>query len=100
MLVSGTYMGQQLVVPIDDRNEGLTYEEAYVEACFVLSCDIAYWLECVAHFFLVRFLRDEHDILYTASKCLDLRLFTVVNVHEQEHTDYENIYEPLKQILV
>jgi hypothetical protein len=31
---------------------------------------------------------------------LDLRFFTVVNVHEQEHANYEDIYEPLKQIMV
>jgi hypothetical protein len=34
-------MGQQLVVPIEDHNEGFTDEEAYVEACFFLSYDIA-----------------------------------------------------------
>ena len=31
---------------------------------------------------------------------MDLRLFAVVDVHEQEYIDYEDIYEPLKQILV
>ena len=100
MLMSGTYMGHQLVVPIEDRNEGVTDEEAYVEACFFLSYEIANWLDSAIHFFSVRFLRDEHDILYTASKCMDLRLFAAVDVHEHEHTDYEDIYEPLKQILI
>ena len=41
MLMSGTYMGQELKVPVADRREGITDEEAYVEAAFDLSYDIA-----------------------------------------------------------
>ncbi len=54
MLMSGTYMGQKLKVPEADRRDGITDEEAYVEAAFDLSHDIANWLECGAHFFQVR----------------------------------------------
>ncbi len=46
----------------------------------------------------VRFLRDEHDILWTASKCLDLRRFaTTLDGHEEDAL--EDMKEPLKQIL-
>ena len=41
MLMSGTYMGQALKVPEADRREGITEEEAFVEAAFDLSYDIA-----------------------------------------------------------
>ena len=54
MLMSGTYMGQELKVPEADRREGITDEQAYVEAAFDLSYDVANWLECAAHFFQVR----------------------------------------------
>ncbi len=68
-------MGQTLVSPDEDRTEGLTDEEEFVESAFDLSHDVAEWLECAAHFFHVRLIRDEHDILWTASKCVDLRRF-------------------------
>ena len=89
MLMSGTYMGQELTVPEDDRREGITDEEAYVEADFDLSYDIANWLQCGAHFFHVRFLRDEHDILWTASKCFDLRRFALKP--GQDEANFEDI---------
>ena len=54
MLMSGTYMGQELKVPVVDRRDGITNEKAYVEAAFDLSYDIAKWLECAAHFFQIR----------------------------------------------
>ncbi len=41
MLMSGTYMGQELKVPEADRREGISDEEAFVEAAFDLSYDIA-----------------------------------------------------------
>ncbi len=41
MLMSKTYMGQELKVPEADRHEGITDEEAFVEAAFNLSSDIA-----------------------------------------------------------
>ena len=41
-------------MPVADRRDGITDEEAYVEAAFDLSYDIANWLECGAHFFQVR----------------------------------------------
>ena len=46
------------------------------------------------HFFDVRFIRDEHEMLWTASKCLDLRRFAL-----QDSGDLSDIYEPLKQVL-
>ena len=97
MLISGSYMGQELKVPEDDRRDGITDEEAYVEAAFDLSYDISNWLQCASHFFHVRFLRDEHDILWTASKCLDLRRFAPTPGREED--DLEDIKEPLKHIL-
>ena len=54
MLMSGTYMGQDLKVPDSDRREGISDEEAFIEAAFDLSYDVANWLECAAHFFQVR----------------------------------------------
>jgi hypothetical protein len=71
MLMRGIYMGQELKVPdekcffisdsftaifIEDRREGITDEEAFMEAAFYMSYDIANWLQCAAHFFHVRFL--------------------------------------------
>jgi len=50
MLMAGTYMGQELKVPEDDRRDGITNEEAYVEATFDLGYDIANWLQCAALF--------------------------------------------------
>ena len=55
--------------------EGMTDEDAFMEAAFELSYDIADWLECAAHVFHCRFLRDEHEILWTTSKCMVLRRF-------------------------
>ena len=102
MLISGKYMGMELVMPEDDKREGATSEELYMEAAFDLSYDIADWLECAIRFFHVRFLRDEHDILWTTSKCLDLRLFAPVNFNDgvQHEVVIEGIYGPLNQILL
>ncbi len=55
-LMPGTFMGQDRKVPDADRREGIVDEEAYVEADFDLSYDIASWLECMSHFLQVRFL--------------------------------------------
>jgi hypothetical protein len=41
MLISGKYMGMELVVPADDTREGATSEELYMEAAFDLSYDMA-----------------------------------------------------------
>ena len=71
-----------------------------MEAAFDLSYDIADWLECAAHFFHVRFLRDEHDILWTASKCMDLRRFAELPELDQSNDACEDIKEPLKQVLL
>jgi hypothetical protein len=54
MLMSGTYTGQKLKVPEADRRDEISDEEAYVEAGFDWSHDIANWLECAARFFQVR----------------------------------------------
>jgi len=89
-------------VPEDDRQEGKTEEELYMEAAFDLSYDIAEWLECAAHFFSLRFLKDEHEILWIASKCMDLRLFATVNYNDDAHHQafIEGIYAPLQQIIL
>ena len=51
-------MGHKLVVPGPSERhtsrvyrEGMKDEEAFMEAVFDLSYDIADWLECSAHFF-------------------------------------------------
>jgi hypothetical protein len=81
-------------VPDVDRREETGDEEAYVEVVFDLSYDITNWLHCASHFFQVRFLRDERNIMWTASNCLDLRRFATTHVHEEdEFQDY--IKEPL-----
>jgi hypothetical protein len=97
MLISGTYMGQTFNVPDVDRREGMIDAEAYVDVVFDLSYDIAKILQCASHFFHVRFLRDEHGILWTASKFLDLKRFATALGHEED--ELEDIKEPLKQIL-
>jgi hypothetical protein len=66
--MAGTYLGKRLTQPDEDRREGATNVEAYVDAVFNPSYDIAHWLECAAHFFHVHFIRDKHNILWTASK--------------------------------
>jgi hypothetical protein len=48
-------MGQELKVPEADHRERITNKEAFVEAAFELSYDIANWIEYAAHFFQVRF---------------------------------------------
>ncbi len=58
--LSGTYMGHALTSPKEERAEGRTDDFANLEATFDLSYDVAKWLECAAHFFHVRYLRDEH----------------------------------------
>jgi hypothetical protein len=79
----------------------MTDEEAFMEAAFDLSYDIADWLECAAHFFHVRFLRDEHEILWTASQCMDLRRFASLPDDDEElDNEYDYMKEPLKQILL
>ncbi len=47
-------MGQELKVTEADRRKGITNEEAYIEAAFDLSYDVANWLACAAHFLQVR----------------------------------------------
>ena len=43
MIISGKYMGMELVVPADDIRKGATSEELYMEAVFDLIYDIADW---------------------------------------------------------
>jgi hypothetical protein len=97
MLIAGNYMGQELIVPEECRTEGVSEEDTLLEAAFDLSYDIAHWLECAAHFFHVRLIRDEHDILWTASKCLDLRRFAQMP-GEPDDEGYEDIYVPLEDL--
>ncbi len=86
-------------VPEDERAEGTTDEFAHLEATFVLSYGVAKRLECAAHFFHIRFLRDEHGILTTARGCMDLRRFAPLPGHEDDQDNYVNIKDSLKQIL-
>ena len=55
MLMACAYMGQVLKIPDGDRRDGMTDEEAYVEVAFDMSYDIANWLQCADHFFLISF---------------------------------------------
>jgi hypothetical protein len=97
MLLAGTYMVQALMMPEDDRAEGATDEFAHLEAAFVLSYAVAKWLDCVAHFCIVRFLRDEHGMLHVASKCLDLRGLNALTGYQTEF--HQNRYEDIKDTL-
>jgi len=54
MLIARNYTGQELVVPVECRTEGVSKEDTLLEAAFDLNYDIAHWLECAAHFFHVR----------------------------------------------
>jgi hypothetical protein len=69
MLMSGTYMGQELKVPEADRRDGICDEEAYVESVFDLSHDIANRLECAAHFFQVHCCICYYCCFYCCSCC-------------------------------
>ena len=42
-------------------------------------------------------MHDEHEMLWTASKCLDLRRFAPAPGQEEE--EFKDIYEPLKHVL-
>ena len=75
IIIAENCMGQKLLVPDECRTEGVTEQDTLLEADFDLNYDIAHWLECAAHFFHVGLIRDEHDILWTVTKCLDLRRF-------------------------
>jgi hypothetical protein len=80
----------------------MTDEESFMEAAFDLGYDIANCLECAEHFFLVHFLRDENDILWTASKCIYLLWFAKLPTlgESQDDDAYEDKKEPLKQLLL
>ena len=77
--------------------EGVSEEDTLFEVAFDLSYDINHWLECAAHFFYVRLIRDEHGILWTANKCLDLRRIAQMP-GEPDDEGYEDIYDPLEDI--
>ena len=68
MLIARNYMGQELSVPEECRTKGVLEEDTLLEVAFDLSYDIAHWLDYTSHFFHVRLSRDEHDMLWTASK--------------------------------
>ena len=101
-------MGHKLKVPGPSERhtsrvykQGLTDEEAFMEAAFNLSYGTIEWLECAAHFFHVRFLRNEHDILWTASKRMDLRRFASLPDDDEElDNEYGDMKEPLKHIVL
>ncbi len=56
-------------------------------------------MEYATHFLNVCLIQDEHEILWIASKCLDLRWFEQI---PGEHDDegYEDSEEPLEQIWI
>jgi hypothetical protein len=89
-------MERELAVPVEDRSDEVLYDKAFVEVAFNPGYDITHWLECAAHFFYVRLFREEHDMLWTANECLDLRRFAQMP-DEQQEQDYEDIYEPLSR---
>ncbi len=41
-------MGQELIVPVEDRGDGVSHEEAFVKGALDLNLVIAKWLECAA----------------------------------------------------
>ncbi len=86
-------------MPEECRTKGVSQENTFLEAAVDLSYELAHWLECVAHFFHVRIIRDEHEIWWTVSKCLDLRRFAQMP-GEPDDEGYEAIYEPLEDIWV
>ena len=92
-------MGQALAVHEEERAVEASDEFAHIEATFDLSYDVAKWLERDAQCFNVRFLWGEHGILTIASRCMDIKRFAPLPGHEDEHDNYEDIKEPLKQIL-
>ena len=85
-----------MAVPADDRTQGVTDQESYVEIAFDLTCDIAHWLGGVVHFFHVRLIRDENDILWITSNCFVLRRFAQMP-GDQDDEGFEDIYEPLEK---
>jgi len=95
--IAGNYMAQELVAPVECRTKGVSAGEILLEAAFDLSYDIAHWLECAAHFFHVRLIHDEHHMLWSVNKCLDLRRYALMP-GEPDDQGYEEIYEPLKSI--
>ena len=97
MLSAGTYMGQALTVHEEEKAEGAIDEFAHLEVAFDLNYDVDKWLECAAHLFHVRFLRDEHGILTVARRCMDLRRFAPLPAHEDDQDNYEDIKEPLRR---
>ena len=98
MLLAGRYIGIELTMHEEEVAEGVTFEFAHLEATFDLGYDVSLWLECAAHFFQVRFLRDEHQILATTAKCMDLRRFVPLTNHNDEG-NYNDIKRPLQKIL-
>ncbi len=77
-------------------------DKAFIKAAFDLSYAIADLLECEAHSFHVIFLRDEHDMLWTTSKCMVLGRFAPLHGLDKSLDDdaYEDTKEQLKQILL
>jgi len=73
-LKSGELLGERLAIhcatfPAD--NPECTQAQAYTD----LQHFIADWIENMVHFFQVRFVDDEHEMIAVAAKCLDLRLY-------------------------
>ena len=67
-------MGIKFVVLSEDISKGATDEEAYMEATFDLSYDIASWLECDVYFFHVRFC-GTNTTFYDIKSVLGLKAF-------------------------
>jgi len=87
---------------ISEYRQGMADEEASMEVAFDISYDIADWLKYAAHIFHVRLLRDEHDMLWTTSKCMVLGRFAPLHGLDKSLDDdaYEDTKEQLKQILL
>ena len=81
VLKKGKLLGQQLnretYIGCRDKGNGLwtgqTQEQAYKE----IQHHVKDWIDNYLHFFKVRFLDDQHEMITRMGKCIDLRLFCV-----------------------
>jgi len=99
MLIARNYLSHELVLPVECRLKEVSKEDTLLEVAFGLCYGIAHRLECAAQFFHVRLILDEHDILWTASKWLDLRRLAQMPI-EPDDQGNEDIYDPLEDIWI
>jgi hypothetical protein len=74
-LETGTLLGEQLRIHCDTFPSIVPSNTAQEQVYKDLQHLIADWIENMMHFFEVRFIDDEHEMIAVASKCMDLRLF-------------------------